>query len=128
MSNLKLAIKEALDLAHATGNIWNQIALEANLLWVYRERGQYDSIITALKTAIDFAEKTMPTIAPYYQTSLAFMYADLGLATLAISLCDRILEHVDSTPVFWRLSDMVYAIRAYLNIQQGDFVSASGYH
>lgn len=118
------AINEALDLAHATGNIWNQIALEANLLWVFREHGQYDRIIPALRTAIEFAERTMPNIAPYYQASLAFMYADLGMASLTTRLCDRILEGVDSTPVFWRLSDMVHAIYAYLNIQQGDLLSA----
>ena len=40
------AVKEGIELAHSVDNIWNQIALEANLLWVYRERGQYDRIIT----------------------------------------------------------------------------------
>ena len=117
-------VHEGIVLAHSVGNIWNQISLKANLLWVYRERGQYDRIVHALETAIDFSEKQMPNIAPYYQTSLALIYADLGLTDPSRDLCDHILERVNSTPEFWRLSNMIDAIHAYLHIQQGNLPSA----
>ena len=116
--------REGIELANTVNNVWNQISIEGNLLWVYRERGQYDLIIRALTSAIEYAEETLPSIAPYYKSSLALIYADLGMGTRSNQLCDEIVEQVTSTPVFWRLSDLIHAVRAYLKIQEHDLVGA----
>ena len=121
----QIAAQEGADLARAVENVWNQIAIEANLVWVYRERGEYGHIITILQKAISFAEENMPNVAPYFQSTLAFLYADLGAVNLSTQLCDRIREHVDTAPALWHLADALYAIEACVSIYYGDSTAAA---
>ena len=118
------AVDEGIALAKSINNIWNQIAIKANLVWVYRERGQYDDIITALETAVDLAQETMPIVAAYFQASLALVYTDLGAFDLAVKTCDAVLEQSDEAPAFWQLPDIVYALQARLALMQNDLPAA----
>ena len=59
-------VDEGVPLGESINNIWNQIAIKANLLWVYRERGKYGDIITILQAAIAQAPKNMPVVAAYF--------------------------------------------------------------
>ena len=118
------AAEEGAALAKSVGNVWNQISIKANLMWVYRERGHYEQIITALQIAIDFAHREMPIVAVYYQSSLALIYCDLGLTKTASTLCDQILEQSETTPTFWRLADMAFAIQTRLQLMTGELAAA----
>ncbi len=123
--DLALAIADkGTKLAKSVGNIWNQIAIQANLLWVYREQARYDLIIPIIHSAIDFAQATMPNIAIYYQSSLALIYADLGLTESADAICTHMLQHYESTPAFWQLRDLAYAIQTRLHLLQGNLSQA----
>lgn len=116
--------EEGAELAKSIGNIWNQITTKANLMWVYRERGHYDQIIVDLEAAVDFAQTSMPMIAAYFQGSLALIYSDIGLIEATQSLCNQLLEQSETTPAFWRLADLAYAVQTRLHLIEDDLPAA----
>ena len=118
------AVAEGVALAEATNNIWNQIAIKANLLWVYRERGQYEPIINILQAAIELAQATMPVVAAYFQSLLAIIYCDLGAVEQTAVLCDEMLAQSDTAPAFWQLPALAVALQARLALMQGDLPAA----
>ena len=118
------AVAEGVALAESTNNVWNQIAIKANLLWVYRERGQYEEIINILQAAIELAQATMPVVAAYFQSLLTIITCDLGAVDRTTTLCDELLAQGETAPAFWQLSALAAALQARLALIQGDLPAA----
>ena len=79
-----------------------------------------------LEAAVEFAQTSMPTIAAYFQGSLALIYSDIGLIEATRSLCDQLLEQSETTPAFWRLADLAYALQTRLHLIDRRFNGGSG--
>lgn len=97
--------------AVATNNVWNQLAVNANLGMLHREVGSYDHGISALRASIEAAAREMPVAKPYYQATLAILLGDLGATGEVLQICDEIEEQADACPPFWRMAETTRMLR-----------------
>ena len=104
-------------LAQDRHNLWNQLAINANLGLLRRELGQYDRATSALRAACDIAAEDMPVARVYYQLMLAILLGDLGLSDRVEALClDAETAAVD-LPGFWRVPATVATLRIRNRLQ-----------
>jgi tetratricopeptide (TPR) repeat protein len=94
-----------------THNVWNQLAVNANLGMLHREVGAYDQGMSALRASIDAAAREMPVARRYYQGTLAILLGDLGAHDEVLDICDEIGAHSEATPPFWRMAETARTLR-----------------
>ena len=106
-------------LARDGRNLWNQLAINANLGLLRRETGEYDRGISALRAASDIAADGMPAARAFYQLTLAILLGDLGLADSVETLCIDVEAHVGDLPGFWRVPGVLDTLRIRTRVQTG---------
>lgn len=111
-------------IALRTNNVWNQLAVNANLGMLHREVGAYDQGLSALRASIDAAAREMPVAKTYYQGTLAILLGDLGAHDEVLEICDDIEEHAESCPPFWRTKETARMLRIRAEIAAGSATAA----
>lgn len=102
-----------------TNNVWNQLAMNANLGMLHREEGAYDQGLSALRASVDAATREMPVAKPYYQGTLAILLGDLGADDEVLEICDEIEAHSAVCPPFWRMAETVRMLRIRTLVTSG---------
>ena len=111
---------EGAELARKGRNLWNQLAINANLGLLRREVGQYDLGISALRAACDVAaDRGMPAARVFYQLTLAGLLGDLGLVDRVESLCADVEAGSVELPGFWLVPETMVTLRVRSRLQTG---------
>lgn len=112
------------ELAQTSRNLWNQLAINANLGLLRRELGQYDEGISALRAACDIAADDMPAARAFYQLTLAALLGDLGLADRVDALCADVDAVSTDLPGFWLVPETLATLRIRNRLRRGDVEAA----
>ena len=107
------------ELARGARNLWNQLAINANLGLLRREVGRYDRGISALRAACDVATDGMPVARAFYQLTLAVLLGDLGLADMVEALCVDVEGLAADLPGFWLAPETITTLRIRNRVQAG---------
>ncbi|MFW2335709.1 MAG: hypothetical protein ACN4IE_18070, partial [Ilumatobacter sp.] len=107
------------ELARNGRNLWNQLAINANLGLLRRELGQYDRGISALRAACDVAADGMPAARAFYQLTLAVLLGDLGLGDGVEGVCAQVEALEVDLPGFWLVPSTVATLRIRTRLQAG---------
>ena len=108
------------ELARNGRNLWNQLAINANLGLLRRELGQYDLGISALRAACDIAaDGVMPAARAFYQLTLAVLLGDLGLGDRVEALCAEVEGGSTDLPGFWLVPQTITTLRVRTRLQAG---------
>lgn len=107
------------ELAQGSRNLWNQLAINANLGLLRRELGQYDQGISALRAACDVAADEMPVARVFYQLTLAVLLGDLGLGDRVEALCGDVETVNIDLPGFWMVPETLTTLRIRGQLQGG---------
>ena len=94
--------------------------MNANLLMLHRERGDYEQAISALRAAVDVSATEAPGAHPYYRLLLATVLSDLGPVDEVEELCAALEAEAARLPPFWRVSDTVETLRVRLRWFHGE--------
>lgn len=108
------------ELARTSRNLWNQLAINANLGLLRREVGHYDEAISALRAACDIAADEMPAARAFYQLTLAVLLGDLGLVDRVEALCAEIEALSTDLPGFWLVPETLTTLRIRNRLQGGE--------
>ena len=123
------AADEGYEVALSVGNVWNQMAIKANISPAYRERGDYDRAFQDLENIIRMSEElnvtNRSTMALLY---LPLLYIDLGQVEAGSEQCRRTAAILEELPTAMResfhLDEMFLAIQARLHVLAGDLTAA----
>ena len=108
------------ELARSGRNLWNQLAINANLGLLRREIGQYDLGISALRAACDIAaEAGMEAAGAFYQLTLTVLLGDLGLRDRVETLCAEVEAGATDLPGFWLVPETITTLRVRNRLQAG---------
>ena len=109
-----------IELAGKGRNLWNQLAINANLGLLRREVGEYDVGISALRAAADVAvDAGMPAARAFYQLTLAVLLGDLGLTDRVEALCVDVEAGSTDLPRFWLVPETIATLRIRNRLQTG---------
>ena len=106
-------------LAREANNVWNQLAVNANLTLLHRERGDYEQAISALRAAVEVSATEAPGARPYYQMLLAVVLSDLGRLDEVEAICAE-LQAAEGLPPFWRVSETIETLRVRGRLFRGE--------
>lgn len=107
-------------LAREANNVWNQLAVNANLTLLHRERGDHEQAISALRAAVDVSTTEAPGASPYYQLLLAVVLSDLGPLDEVEEISAALDAQAEGLPPFWRVADTVETLRVRARLFRGE--------